>query len=386
MGVKWTHRFHPPFPTAHMARKRDPGTSRRPNPARVPGGRTALPPPPPNDTGSRLEAWRRCHHEWLGRFPSADPIYPIPEQVIGCVPLNSYFDPDAEAAELELAGICREARISGVWRPWPVCYDLLLPPPPLPPLSTLQSVYPGWTARDHANLSAATGRAATARDRLLGVAGWLMTEPAFRSELADVRADYDALPEGYRPVFPLGRVLQLNSRMLSRTAHPDLTPVEPFRERLTQFLDRWGVCWLATWDLPTPQGSWMPHASAPDSVVRPTHGVQVIVPVHYPLQGDDDLLRLIREQQRQQAGDLGLPAGLAGIRHHEQYAQMFRLLHLEHAVFSRFPDARPSGLVSAFEAAAAEHLGLSAESVRRMRRWIAACRAGRRDSIRHLAD
>jgi hypothetical protein len=287
---------------------------------------------------------------------------------------------------MELTGICSEERLSGVWRPWPVHYELLLPPLPLPSLSTLQAQYTDWTARDRANMTEAVRRAATARERLLGVAGWLMTEPAFRAELATVRADYDALPEVYRPVFPLGRVLQLSNCLLLTADPPDPTPVEPFRERFTRFLDRWGVCWLATWDLPIPQGPWMPQASTPDSVARPTHGVQVLVPVHYPLQGDDHLLRLIREQQRQQVEDLGLPAGLGGIRHHEQYAQMFRLLHLQQAVFSRFPNARPRGLVSAFEAAATEHLGLSAESVRRLRKWIATCLAGRRRTIPQLAD
>jgi len=152
-----------------------------------------------------------------------------------------------------------------------------------------------------------------------------------------------------------------------------------------QFLDRWGLTRLITWELPDPQGPLLPNV-LPEGPARPAHGIHLFLPLHYPLQGDDDLLGRVREFQRQQANELGLPSGFAGIAHHAQYAQMFRLIHLDRAVRGRFHGRPPRGIVSALEAAAASHLGIGAESVRRLWKWIRTCRRGGRRTIRQLRD
>ncbi|MDB5306934.1 MAG: hypothetical protein JWO38_1136 [Gemmataceae bacterium] len=140
---------------------------------------------------------------------------------------------------------------------------------------------------------------------------------------------------------------------------------------------------LATWDLPDPQGPLLPNPLPGDALVSPSHGVHIFIPVHYPLQGDDDLLRRVREFQRQQATELGLASGFGGVGHHAQYAQMFRLIHLDRAVRGRFPGRPPRGLVSATEAA---YLRIGPESVRRLHKWIRTCQAGGRRTISRLRD
>jgi hypothetical protein len=156
-----------------------------------------------------------------------------------------------------------------------------------------------------------------------------------------------------------------------------------FVEHLRLFLDRWGLIQLVTWDLPDPQGPLLPNVLS-EGPARPVHGVHLFLPLHYPLQGDDDLLGRVREFQRQQAIELGLPPTFAGIGHHTQYAQMFRLIHLDRAVRGRFDPRPPRGIVSVLEAAAASVLGIGEESVRRLWKWIRTCRRGERQTISRL--
>jgi len=152
-----------------------------------------------------------------------------------------------------------------------------------------------------------------------------------------------------------------------------------------QLLDRWGLASLPAWDLPDPQGPLLPSHLPDGAPARPAHGVWVYVPVHYPLQGDDELQRRVVEFQRQQARELNIDPSFAGNTHHETYDRMFQVIHLERAVRSRFAHP-PRGLASRIEDAVATALHLSVDRVRRLRKMIAQCRAGRRAAIRELND
>jgi hypothetical protein len=142
---------------------------------------------------------------------------------------------------------------------------------------------------------------------------------------------------------------------------------------------------MATWDLPEPQGPLLPNPLLPGAPALPAHGIHLVLPLHYPLQGDEDLLRQVYEFQRQAVRDLGLNESLAGLPHHKAYATMFQIIHLERTARSRLPGGRVfRGFVTHLEGALAGHLGCSIDQVQKYRKAISACRRGRRDRIAWL--
>ena len=226
-------------------------------------------------------------------------------------------------------------------------------------------------------------RTNSTHDRLKGVAGWLLTEPMYLSEINALKVQWLSLPSTERPAFPLTRPI--------RMAVPHVELVEAgsdaasFAARLATFLDKWGVTRLATWDLPDPQGPIVPDLMPPNAQARPSHGIHLFVPLHYPLQGDDELVRKVQELQRQVARQLDVDDSMAGLPHYRAYAAMFDIIHLERTIRSRFPDdRRRAGLVEAIEFSAASVLNYSVDNIKKRRKAIAQCRRGGRSQIKWL--
>jgi hypothetical protein len=216
--------------------------------------------------------------------------------------------------------------------------------------------------------------------RLKGVPGWLLTEPPFLAETDHLARAWRALPERQQPPFPLGRPVVLPTRPPG--GRPAAPPAADFAVALGQFLDRWGLTRMATWDLPEPQGPLLPNPLPPEAPALPTHGVHLVLPLHYPLQGDDGLMRRILDYQRLAAQNLGLDPDVAGLPHYKAYTTLFDVLHLERAIRSRAAAGRQvRGLISRIEEAVAIGLDLSTDAVRKHRKGIAACRRGRRAQV-----
>jgi hypothetical protein len=152
-------------------------------------------------------------------------------------------------------------------------------------------------------------------------------------------------------------------------------------ESLAAHLDRWGLVALADWRLPDPQGPLLPDGLPAGAPASPRHGVRVFVPLHYPLQGDDDLLRTVKEAQRRAAADLGLPAHAAAVAHVGQFAQILRLDLLETTLRGRWPAEPPRGWSALVGRAGAEALGVTEASVRRLRTDIRKLLSGRPPSF-----
>lgn len=337
------------------------------------------PQPPIRDTAGELAELARRHPDWADRFTGNEPVYSIPLPAIECLtrPVRAGGPPlfGAATAEAERAftHLCEANYRVGVQTDGPISF---------PSLSAERSELGTWAAALNGSPSqlntvrALLGAGDETRRRLRGVIGWLLTEPMFLTQVAELRRLYEAVPTRARPGFPLGRLLLA----------PDADGGEPFRafaDGLVRFLDRWGLTSLATWDLPNPQGPLLPNLLPEGSPARPAHGVWVYVPVHYPLQGDDALQGQIVGFQRSQVAALGIDSSFAGNTHHETYERMFRVLHLERVVHRRFAHP-PRGLVGRIEEAAAVAFGLSVERVQRLRKMIARCRAGRRASVKEL--
>jgi hypothetical protein len=217
--------------------------------------------------------------------------------------------------------------------------------------------------------------------RLKGYVGWLLTEPAFLNELGQLPHRWQALASEQRPLFPLGRT----GRFLPPASAGNLSSdVQLFQQDLRVFLDRWGLTQLSSWGLPDPQGPLLPNPLPPGSPALPAHGIHLVLPLHYPLQGDDNLMQQIFNFQRQEARELGLDESLAGLPHFQAYAALFDVLHLERVIRSRLSESRPPGFVMALEQAIASALHCSLASVQKSRKGISACLRGQRARVAWL--
>lgn len=321
------------------------------------------------------------HHDWAGRFPSGELVYAIPEVALGSLarPTSSHpparFDRATVDVERAFARLCRGLNAVGVWGTTPVSFPLLRPPVPPPDTAAMRAR--GWSVAQMAAIGGLVDQTTGANQRLVGVAGWLMTEPTFLHAVGDLRTRWEALPPFLRPRFPLDR----GCVSADDAATPRVRVVEEFVAAFEPVLDRWGLTGFATWDLPVPQGPLLPNPLPASSPAHPRHGVHLFVPIHYPLQGDDDLLRRVRDEQRAQAADLGIDLSFGGLAHPETHAYLVRLQHLERAIRARFPGHRPRGLIDHIEEAAAVVLSLSTDRVRRLRIDLAACRRGHRTRV-----
>ena len=142
---------------------------------------------------------------------------------------------------------------------------------------------------------------------------------------------------------------------------------------------------MLTWDLPEPQGPMLPARIPAESQAMPKHGLHLVLPVHYPLTGTDDLLRQIRQQQVYLAKEIGVDPSMAGLPHFEVYGQMLEVRLLEMTIRSRYdrPGQR-QGLVTVMEHVIAETLYISVDQLQRLRKGISACRRGKRSSVKWL--
>jgi hypothetical protein len=240
----------------------------------------------------------------------------------------------------------------------------------------------GWSRQQQLQSRQLARAAEDAALRLKGYVGWLLTEPSFLDQTRLLAERWRALPEEQRPLFPLKQAAQPASALLGIEVTPE---ADTFLGDVQTFLDRWGLTGLATWEMPEPQGPLLPSPVLPAALSLPRHGVHLVLPLHYPLQGDDGLLRQVFALQQQFAREQGLDDSLAGLPHYKSYAGMFDVLHLERTVRSRLgANHPPRGFVSRMEEAIADTLGSSLEQVRKFRKAITACRKGHRARVAWL--
>jgi hypothetical protein len=288
-------------------------------------------------------------------------------------------EPDAEA-ERDFTALCEKHQAVGCWLEQPIRYPYLTAPAPMPVSEQMRQAL-GWTPAELAAARRLLQGTQEPSARLKGYVGWLLTEPAFQKQLEELCHRWQALPSEQRPLFPLGRIGQFP---LPASAGALFSEARGFQQVLQLLLDRWGLIRLSSWDLPDPQGPLLPDPLPPGSPAVPTHGIHLVLPLHYPLQGDDNLIQQILNFQRQAARQLGLDESLAGLPHFQAYAALFDVLHLERVIRSRLTGSRPAGFVTAMEQAIASALECSLASVQKSRKGISACLRGRRARVAWL--
>jgi hypothetical protein len=325
------------------------------------------------------------HPAWAALLAPAQPLYCLPEQAISALAQMRgkspavLSGPEAQA-ERAFTALCCQYHAVGCCDDRPVSYDFLSLPAEGPAPSLMQKL--GWTRQQQSQIGRALRTAGDAALRLKGYAGWLLTEPAFLREAGELTDRWVCLPSGQRPPLPIARPFSAPTSPEDNLAPPALAD---FLAAARTFLDRWGLTHMATWDLPAPQGPLLPNPLPAGAPALPSHGVHLVLPLHYPLQGDDGLLRQVLEFQRQSAREQGLDDSLAGLPHYKAYAAMLDVLHLERCIRARRRPGRPvPGLVTLMEGAIAEALGGSLARVQKLRKAVAACRRGHRARVAWL--
>jgi hypothetical protein len=356
------------------------------------------------------------------------------------------FRRDQAASERAYTALCGRFHAIGVWQGRPVCYDPLNEPPKLPDPAEMKEL--AWDEAAQQAVVGLDNYVREIRERLTGYVGWLSVEPTFLEQASRLAMRWRALPENKRPAdlarrfkpydgIPagLGSVVRIErvglpagtgspSPAASEADAPgidrdellfgpmvtslpgfeasafgtdqDGSPPGPgspshlesdadaFHTDLEAFLDRWGLMKMATWDLPVPQGPLLPNPLPPGSSAQPAHGISLFLPLHYPLQSSEDLIRQVREFQAQAARRLGLDDSLAGLPHHEAYAGIFKVVHLERSIRSRFPGKPPWGLVGWIDNAAIKAFRREVDWVQKARKTATACRNGKRAEVAWL--
>jgi hypothetical protein len=332
-----------------------------------------------------FDSFCRRHADWLEGVP-AGPLYCLPEKTItrlGQPHLGgaALLDELAVQAERDLLALCQSKYVVGFEGHRPIAYPPLTPTLPLPPRSAFPDL--GWSDTQWQAAESAISKVELANERLAGYAGWLATEPPFLDAVRDLAERWRKLPDTMRPGFPLLRPTVVTRAPEGSSTAPEA--VQAWAGDFADFCDRWGLVGMATWDLPSPQGPLLPSVVPMNSPALPARGVSLILPIHYHVTGDHDLMKTILEHQQALAAQVGLDPSVAGLPHYKLYAQILQIVHQERTIRGRYaPDREPRGFVRALTQAIAEELELSVDHVTRIRKAISRCLRGERSKVRRL--
>lgn len=336
--------------------------------------------------GPEIEEFKSRHRHWFAAHGGDSPIYQLPRATTAALRHPRPHKPpilqdEDAAAELDFASLCERLHSLGVWNGQMLSYSYLMPRVPLPDEANMRRF--GYSNALIVQCRQAELAVGDAERRLKGYAGWLVCEPQFLSERDALKGSWQMLPPVQRPSFPLQRSVTFSEH--PSEAHPAEPELATLQRAINSFLDRWGLTRMAAWELPDPQGPLLPALLPPNSPAMPRHGLHIVLPVHYPLTGNDDLLRRIRQQQIALARQNHLDVSLAGLPHYDVWAQVLEVEHLERTIRSRYGRrGQRGGFVTAMEAAIAAALSVRVDHIKRLRKGISACKRGRRSSVRWL--
>jgi hypothetical protein len=243
-----------------------------------------------------LTSFRKKYPGWLEEWEKAGALYRLPIKTIRALqkpPEGRSPVMDDRNCEIETAftDLCDQTNAIGYWNGGFINVHYLRSKKSLS-ISPAQRDLLNWTPTQVIQAERLSQRGDSISARLKGVAGWLITDPEFIRARDDQASRWGKLPADSRPLM-ISRSLKLSARPQSDSESPE--EVIQFQEDLNAFLDKWGLMQMLTWDLPAPQGPLLPATSSvSDAPSIPKHGIHLVLPLHYPLTGNDDLLHHIR--------------------------------------------------------------------------------------------
>lgn len=343
---------------------------------------------PPDTWGPAWRTFLAAHGQWWDRH-AGEPGYWLPEPVIarladGDPPRPALIDAASAAGERAFAAVCaRHARtVIGCWGGRPVTctlFEQFASPrvtaeqvrtlnwlEPAPGLGAAEQArrYQAEADRYNRQLAETEARGEVYRRLMAGWAARVSFREDYRTELAAVRARWDALAP--RPSLPLQ--LGVLADLERAVAHPDRSAFAASYRRL---LVKWQVSRHLTWDLPLPLA---PQESISLGLACHLFGPEWLVPVipayaAFPERANRPEVESAFRHRNATA--VGLPAdALSGdlVGHDGKDhgpSQQLRLYLFELGVRRRY--GRPRGLASRLVRGFAEFLELSADRVKQLR-------------------
>ncbi len=342
---------------------------------------------------------------WWTKFSVGEPIYCLPIEVINA--LSRTFNPppggehyrknrliseEDQNAEIALRQICmRYASAVGLGRTASglVCCPGLLESDEYERrktsfLAAVREQFPEWGSEGpngedaEALFHKLLDRSAGAESQLLGIAGVFILNPTFREERKRLFDQWKTL-EVPLPLDLDSSVLFDESRwsegLARRIIGFTLTdPIIHFYKAYSDFLKRYDLTHLVTWDLPMPAG---PLEHVPAGLVTRVRGNDAIVsaiPASFEIPSTPNMHSQIREIQKQEGlrrgidpKELAFPIGGASPRagHPSNPETTFRMWLIELAVLRRY--GRPYRLAARLIEAFAEMFGIEVASARKIR-------------------
>lgn len=177
----------------------------------------------------------------------------------------------------------------------------------------------------------------------LAYAGWLTTNPIYRDELRVIRSQWESLAEPIPfplTIDPFKGTPALFSDLVDDEGIPkaDVHGIAPktseFAGDLAVFFRRWGITRLVDWDYPVPQGPLFGEKEVLSFVRNNDQTGQVIyIPSWYEvIASRDNVLDILKSNQRKVRDDRFLEGDCWPITHHVRYAGMFLSRHALNAI------------------------------------------------------
>lgn len=348
------------------------------------------------------EEWNRFlaeYEDWWNQVGHSGPVYVLPAPVLKALQPKSagrkqtpLLTPDQAAAEWAFLNHCRKVGAVGVWDGRTICYGLPLlvehPPFDVAAVRQLFEEQPDASTPPKADVMHQLDALYAAEDRAnrhrLGMVGKLLFDErytSFRSERDPLRAEWERLlqscaadsesqsdrgeaPEQEILRFPWtasdgDRPPQTLAGVSSENLVAVANEITAFIKTRTEFMRRWEISCMATWDLLEMQG---PLEEVSAGAARTVLGPDALVehrPSYLDRPEDAKRQKRIRAGQRERARAAGIKAesypvrGIGGREGHpSQYEQAYRYWIIERAFLHRYGHRR--GLVEAmFRAASA---------------------------------
>lgn len=330
-----------------------------------------------------FDEFEQSHAEWVAKLNIVEPVYCLPEAAIDCLAARDanhppLLDDKAACAERDFHNLCWYAGAAGFWHKVPIYFPCLNDSAYVPRDRLVELGYELPKRCFYTR-----GFNGTIRwERLKGYVGRLLIDPDFTRHREALRDTWNNIAESDRPRFPLRVDIVVEGGPLRIWT----SEVVAFKRAVNEFLRRWDIVLMVTWDLPLPSTP----AFTSENVLflgraLPERAVHLVVPVHYPLTNGDPLLDEIRRQQEQLAEKARLPQDVAGLPRYEILGQMFQVDHLERTIRSRCVHAKRKGDIGHMEAAISTALSIGVDHVKKLRKGINASRRGRLASLKWLS-
>lgn len=315
----------------------------------------------------------RAFLEWyrqLNKRAPQDPLYALPRALIEAIGKRTegFFTEKELTFERKLCEFCDTYHAVGI-TDGRLIYSMLLRPPDLPTLTDEDIEFLGMDQTAQDKLETAEERIEPLRELARGYAGWLLTNRLFLQERDALRrhrgSEELALPPVQIP--GTGGDEVDNQREHQTSGQRDNTP-------LIQFLRRWQLTRLDSWELPAPHGPNLSGLRRPEPEGGSADTVHLDLPVTAQLSDRYRLQELITEARHEQTPEHLKEWCQVLDRNHElgvrRWCHVFFIQFYYHLVLHQRYADRFTGRIQALDEVMGKFLHRDVDSVKKLRTFI----------------